>query len=132
MPFCRAPPAVVLGWDSADGELVLRLAPGVGACLDHQRAMFRHSAFAAPQREFHQLWRIEVFVQTAPRLDGDFRLGEGQGHVINGLSRSVGTIFGDASKIGREVRSEEHTSELQSLLRSSYAVYCLKKYINII
>src|SRR3546814_1934142 len=28
--------------------------------------------------------------------------------------------------IGR-VRSEEHTSELQSLMRSSYAVFCLKK-----
>src|SRR3546814_5236447 len=26
-----------------------------------------------------------------------------------------------------EVRSEEHTSELQSLMRSSYAVFCLKK-----
>src|SRR3546814_4076076 len=25
------------------------------------------------------------------------------------------------------LRSEEHTSELQSLLRSSYAVFCLKK-----
>src|SRR3546814_9656034 len=27
-------------------------------------------------------------------------------------------------------RSEEHTSELQSLMRISYAVYCLKKKIN--
>src|SRR3546814_4524014 len=27
----------------------------------------------------------------------------------------------------RARRSEEHTSELQSLLRSSYAVFCLKK-----
>src|SRR3546814_8438279 len=27
----------------------------------------------------------------------------------------------------RPVRSEEHTSELQSLLRISYAVFCLKK-----
>src|SRR3546814_9685910 len=26
-----------------------------------------------------------------------------------------------------EVRSEEHTSELQSLMRISYAVFCLKK-----
>src|SRR3546814_331565 len=26
-----------------------------------------------------------------------------------------------------EIRSEEHTSELQSLMRSSYAVFCLKK-----
>src|SRR3546814_7213280 len=26
-----------------------------------------------------------------------------------------------------EIRSEEHTSELQSLMRTSYAVFCLKK-----
>src|SRR3546814_4848196 len=28
---------------------------------------------------------------------------------------------------GRPVRSDEHTSELQSLMRISYAVFCLKK-----
>src|SRR3546814_1590099 len=28
---------------------------------------------------------------------------------------------------GQHVRSEEHTSELQSLMRISYAVFCLKK-----
>src|SRR3546814_8742336 len=28
------------------------------------------------------------------------------------------------------LRSEEHTSELQSLMRTSYAVFCLKKTIN--
>src|SRR3546814_2397546 len=34
----------------------------------------------------------------------------------------------DAAGIGFEVgRSEEHTSELQSLMRISYAVFCLKK-----
>src|SRR3546814_9262514 len=31
----------------------------------------------------------------------------------------------DRSKVG--ARSEEHTSELQSLMRISYAVFCLKK-----
>src|SRR3546814_4767353 len=30
----------------------------------------------------------------------------------------------------RAGRSEEHTSELQSLMRISYAVFCLKKKIN--
>src|SRR3546814_4224561 len=30
-----------------------------------------------------------------------------------------------------EERSEEHTSELQSLMRTAYAVFCLKKKINI-
>src|SRR3546814_3510292 len=28
---------------------------------------------------------------------------------------------------GKPIRSEEHTSELQSLMRRSYAVFCLKK-----
>src|SRR3546814_1333636 len=30
-------------------------------------------------------------------------------------------------KPGLSIRSEEHTSELQSLMRISYAVFCLKK-----
>src|SRR3546814_5817362 len=29
--------------------------------------------------------------------------------------------------VGHDFRSEEHTSELQSLMRISYAVFCLKK-----
>src|SRR3546814_5356733 len=29
--------------------------------------------------------------------------------------------------LGKWIRSEEHTSELQSLMRISYAVFCLKK-----
>src|SRR3546814_8467544 len=32
-----------------------------------------------------------------------------------------------AQKIRGLIRSEEHTSELQSLMRISYAVFCLKK-----
>src|SRR3546814_4647468 len=32
--------------------------------------------------------------------------------------------------LSRELRSEEHTSELQSLMRTSYAVFCLKKKTN--
>src|SRR3546814_1319566 len=32
--------------------------------------------------------------------------------------------------LGLPIRSEEHTSELQSLMRISYAVFCLKKTTN--
>src|SRR3546814_158108 len=32
-----------------------------------------------------------------------------------------------APRVGAPARSEEHTSELQSLMRTSYAVFCLKK-----
>src|SRR3546814_9596489 len=35
--------------------------------------------------------------------------------------------FGDRGVVGARGRSEEHTSELQSLMRISYAVFCLKK-----
>src|SRR3546814_5185385 len=34
---------------------------------------------------------------------------------------------GDFPMLSRSARSEEHTSELQSLMRISYAVICLKK-----
>src|SRR3546814_10604954 len=36
-------------------------------------------------------------------------------------------FFGKAPHRGLEIRSEEHTSELQSLMRISYAVFCLQK-----
>src|SRR3546814_5505509 len=39
---------------------------------------------------------------------------------------SAGQIGADPAPEGQQ-RSEEHTSELQSLMRISYAVFCLKK-----
>src|SRR3546814_8105467 len=36
-------------------------------------------------------------------------------------------LQGVMQKAARDSRSEEHTSELQSLMRISYAVFCLKK-----
>src|SRR3546814_3154973 len=46
---------------------------------------------------------------------------------------SVETFFKSlkAELIWRQSRSEEHTSELQSLMRISYAVFCLKKKNNL-
>src|SRR3546814_3724595 len=45
-----------------------------------------------------------------------------------------GAILTEAGRVfleeAREIRSEEHTSELQSLMRISYAVFCLKKKNN--
>src|SRR3546814_8660933 len=48
--------------------------------------------------------------------------GHGHHHVSH---RHVGTVAGEVAL--DPVRSEEHTSELQSLMRISYAVFCLKK-----
>src|SRR3546814_2047881 len=43
-----------------------------------------------------------------------------------GVSQAPGDAF-DRALDARAGRSEEHTSELQSLMRISYAVFCLKK-----
>src|SRR3546814_2426069 len=37
------------------------------------------------------------------------------------------TLYHGTQPVNLEGRSEEHTSELQSLMRISYAVFCLKK-----
>src|SRR3546814_5081475 len=53
--------------------------------------------------------------------------------VLVGMGATVlnGAVIGDDCLIGAGAlvteRSEEHTSELQSLMRISYAVFCLKK-----
>src|SRR3546814_5624858 len=43
------------------------------------------------------------------------------------LAMGAGGVVRGASADTRCRRSEEHTSELQSLMRISYAVFCLKK-----
>src|SRR3546814_7929038 len=47
---------------------------------------------------------------------------------IVGCADDVRHVKSPASKL--DARSEEHTSELQSLMRISYAVFCLKKKTN--
>src|SRR3546814_2603640 len=49
--------------------------------------------------------------------------------------RATRKVVGEVARRDRDVRraairSEEHTSELQSLMRISYAVFCLKKKTN--
>src|SRR3546814_9801537 len=44
-----------------------------------------------------------------------------------GWDRSPPFIRNQPSSVHSTGRSEEHTSELQSLMRISYAVFCLKK-----
>src|SRR3546814_4219418 len=62
----------------------------------------------------------------------DARLGYRSGHYPRTLVTRVGKLElrvpqDRAGRFSTELRSEEHTSELQSLMRISYAVFCLKK-----
>src|SRR3546814_10874773 len=56
-----------------------------------------------------------------PRNDPLFLFAEVHCHDIGAVFIRRSVVFGSL------MRSEEHTSELQSLMRISYAVFCLKK-----
>src|SRR3546814_9551416 len=66
----------------------------------------------------------QVAVVEQGRVDAPARVlgaGEDAFAQVLDLARDRRAVVGDAG------RSEEHTSELQSLMRTSYAVFCLKK-----
>src|SRR3546814_4137550 len=47
--------------------------------------------------------------------------------VISARTATLGAVAPAGQEFFRLIRSEEHTSELQSLMRISYAVFCLQK-----
>src|SRR3546814_6862619 len=65
-----------------------------------------------------------LFRSHPPRSSGDAVTGD-KPLAITGGTGFVGRAVLDVLRERR--RSEEHTSELQSLMRISYAVFCLKK-----
>src|SRR3546814_10091809 len=99
---------------------------------------FRRNSFSQDSRG--------AFRETKPRLgkrkstgcaveqccaDAAFKTGYRLRHRGLGKTKRLGrggegTMLDDSGKHGPG-RSEEHTSELQSLMRISYAVFCLKK-----
>src|SRR3546814_1167841 len=56
-------------------------------------------------------------------------IGMGRGHAVRITFISLQRPLREQLRRERGGRSEEHTSELQSLMRISYAVFCLKKKI---
>src|SRR3546814_1684421 len=56
--------------------------------------------------------------------------GEAAGQLDTMLARAADYLEQEFDAFTSTARSEEHTSELQSLMRISYAVFCLKKKNN--
>src|SRR3546814_1582610 len=76
--------------------------------------------------------RIEQFKLGAEARNEGTIISVSDGIVrIHGLADAMqGEMIelpGNAFALALNLRSEEHTSELQSLMRISYAVFCLKK-----
>src|SRR3546814_1544216 len=70
---------------------------------------------------------LATYVEDALAYHG----GVLQPHVDGGQVVSLSPNLATRLRVGAGSRSEEHTSELQSLMRISYAVFCLKKTKNV-
>src|SRR3546814_1927986 len=127
----------------SDGDKVTELAPGVRIVASSPGAPY--AVIADDDRRYYAMqFHPEVvhtpdgarlianFARHVCGLTGDWTMAEfratkiaeiraqvGKGRVICGLSGGVDSAVA--------VRSEEHTSELQSLMRISYVVFCWKK-----
>src|SRR3546814_4913377 len=86
-------------------------AGGHGAHVDAVAAQRVHADAVAQQR-------------AAGAAAGGVDRDHGDAHLREAGEEAVEQFVGDRGLAGR---SEEHTSELQSLMRISYAVFCLKK-----
>src|SRR3546814_4140619 len=108
---------------------------------------FRHALSAARRdpRSGGGLWRALACRTRAQDRGADRRRAGGRAADVDRSGRSVGLRLDPAAPrlglsardralvcaarpaVAASRRSEEHTSELQSLMRISYAVFCLKK-----
>src|SRR3546814_10573507 len=96
--------------------------------LTHSFPTRRSSELVAENRRARYDYAIETVYEAGIALTGtevkSLRFGEGS------IAESYAEVKGE--EVWLVNRSEEHTSELQSLMRISYAVFCLKKKIKIL
>src|SRR3546814_1762677 len=103
------------------------------------------TALSGAQLERQGIGTMQALAATVPNVnissyfltDAIYIRGIGNGGLQAGFEQQAGLFidglyFGNGNWISGgmvdvETRSEEHTSELQSLMRISYAVFCLKK-----
>src|SRR3546814_6631212 len=105
--------------------------------LDVDDHCMRLAVFEGEYRWHQHPESDELFLVVAGTLEIDIDGGEritlapwqaavipaGTVHRTRAVGRTVNATF---ERQGARARSEEHTSELQSLMRISYAVFCLK------
>src|SRR3546814_15951283 len=82
-------------------------------------------------RSIDAAFKSEIMAQLAAIEEASQRAVEAANGAADRLMRQLITIMDTSASVEQRAleaeRSEEHTSELQSLMRISYAVFCLKK-----
>src|SRR3546814_4704249 len=105
------------------------LVTGFRRVLFRSRAWEEYAAGQLPSATDFNVWGLDAVHGSAISGSIDGSIPEKSAAVSR---RHAGRLLRRSFRRNREaqhgnVRSEEHTSELQSLMRISYAVFCLKK-----
>src|SRR3546814_2231781 len=80
-------------------------------------------SFEQYYQAIRRFWR---FGQSKP-VNCHIIAAETEGATVSNIRRKEADADRMAAAMVKHMRSEEHTSELQSLMRISYAVFCLQK-----
>src|SRR3546814_10624255 len=101
---------------------------GLGSAVVAHDAQFRHRVFDLADDQFQAL--VAIVIRNVQKLVDVPVLRQRTLDAIAGATTRVLPAVHFLAVCLPEIRrqrSEEHTSELQSLMRISYAVFCLKK-----
>src|SRR3546814_1485355 len=93
------------------------------------KAPFGYEKYEAEWRGSKPKWKLRIEASEAAIVREIYSLYT-SGHPADGRPMGIKAIVSYLNESGKTRRSEEHTSELQSLMRISYAVFCLKKKKN--
>src|SRR3546814_8262376 len=111
-------PELILDFATLTGAARVALGPDLPALFANDDALADALCEAGGNVD-DPIWRLPLWAPYAEMLKSD----------IADLNNSAEGGFAGATTAALflEKRSEEHTSELQSLMRISYAVFCLQK-----
>src|SRR3546814_5036537 len=107
----------------SDGFLMLAQAPGGLSCFWVPRWQ------PDGTKNLMAIQRLKDKLGDRSNASSEIELADTWGMLVGEEGRGVRTIIEMVAhtRLDCTLRSEEHTSELQSLMRISYAVFCLKK-----
>src|SRR3546814_4728975 len=100
--------------------------------LSKQAVAYRQMSLLLRRPPGREAYPGDVFYLHSRLLERAAKMGDAAGNGSLTALPIIETQAGDVSAYipTNVIRSEEHTSELQSLMRISYAVFCLKKKKN--
>src|SRR3546814_5870197 len=95
--------------------------------IDSVAALVPREEIEGEMGDSHVGLQARLMSQSLRKLTGSISRSRCMVIFINQLRMKIGVMYGNPETTTGGNRTEEHTSELQSIMRNSYAVFCVKK-----